>query len=439
MILTAQFLWSLDGWIILAGLLCAIATASLGNFLVLRKMSLLGDAISHAVLPGLAIAFLVSQSRNSWVMFLGAIAAGVLTALLSEWIHNAGKVDEGAALGVVFTSLFALGLVLIVRAADSVDLDADCVLYGAIELSPLDTVEIFGAHIPQAVVVLACVATINVLFVAVCFKELLITTFDPLLATTSGFRSRMMHYLLMILVAVTAVASFQTVGSVLVVAMMIVPPAAAYLLTERLSTMIWLSCLLGGLAAVTGHLAAVTVPSWFGLGSTSTAGMIAVMAGLFFIGCWLLSPKQGVMISLIRRYTLAWRILCDDILALLYRVEERQLSISPNISKLSDLLLAWRLAVWLACRRLSRHGLLDRSDDRYLLSDSGRQRAIPLVRSHRLWEEYLVSQLGLPTDRIHDKAELYEHYTSSQLRQDLSAETNAPEQDPHGSPIPPEN
>ena len=136
---------------------------------------------------------------------------------------------------------------------------------------------------------LSVVATMNVLFIALCFKELMITTFDPLLATTSGFRSRGMHYLLMILVAVTAVASFQTVGSVLVVAMMIVPPATAYLLTDRLSTMIWLSCLLGGLAAVTGHFAAIILPHWFGFGSTSTSGMMAVMAGLLF---FVLSPKH---------------------------------------------------------------------------------------------------------------------------------------------------
>ena len=130
--------WQLDGWIVLAGMLCAVASSLLGCFLLLRRMSLLGDAISHAVLPGLAGAFLISGSRSSVWMFVGAVIVGVLTALLSDWIHKHGKVDEGASMGVVFTTLFAGGLLMIVVAADRVDLDPGCVLYGAIEQIPWD-------------------------------------------------------------------------------------------------------------------------------------------------------------------------------------------------------------------------------------------------------------------------------------------------------------
>src|SRR5690606_38844964 len=138
MMVAGNWLWELDGWIIAAGVLCATAASLLGNFLVLRKMSMLGDAISHAILPGLAVAFFLSGSRQSVPMFIGAALVGVLTALLTQWIHDFGKVDEGASMGVVFTTLFALGLVLIVQTADYVDLDPGCVLYGAIELTPLD-------------------------------------------------------------------------------------------------------------------------------------------------------------------------------------------------------------------------------------------------------------------------------------------------------------
>jgi len=134
-----NFIWELDGWIIVAGVLSAVSAALLGNFLVLRKMSLLGDAISHAILPGLAAAFFISHSRNSIPMFLGAVIVGLLTAVFTEWIRGAGQVDEGASMGVVFTSLFAIGLVMIVQAADNVDLDPGCVHYGAIEFTPLDT------------------------------------------------------------------------------------------------------------------------------------------------------------------------------------------------------------------------------------------------------------------------------------------------------------
>src|SRR6056297_458775 len=148
MIAELNLSWGLDGWIILAGALSAVASALLGNFLVLRRMSMLGDAISHAVLPGLAAAYFLSGTRSSLPMFLGAVLVGIITAFFTEWIRGAGKVDEGASMGVVFTSLFALGLVMIVQAADQVDLDPGCVLYGAIELTPLDTIEIGSIFIP---------------------------------------------------------------------------------------------------------------------------------------------------------------------------------------------------------------------------------------------------------------------------------------------------
>jgi len=139
--------WDYDGWIVLAGMLCAVAASLPGNFLLLRRMSLLGDAISHAILPGLAVAFFISESRSSWPMFVGAVIVGILTAFFTEWIRDFGDVDEGASMGVVFTTLFAIGLVLIVQAADHVDLDPGCVLYGAIEMTPYDLISVGGTEI----------------------------------------------------------------------------------------------------------------------------------------------------------------------------------------------------------------------------------------------------------------------------------------------------
>ena len=150
-----QWSWGLDGWIVAVAIMCAVACSLLGNFLVLRRMSMLGDAITHAVLPGLAIAFFISDSRSSLPMFVGAVIVGMLTAFFTEWIRRIGRVDEGASMGVVFTSLFAAGLVMIVQAADHVDLDAGCVLYGAIEMTPLDLVKVMGYEFPRAFVVLS--------------------------------------------------------------------------------------------------------------------------------------------------------------------------------------------------------------------------------------------------------------------------------------------
>lgn len=303
--------YSIDTWIVIVGMLAAVSCALLGNFLVLRKMSMMGDAISHAVLPGLAMAFLITGARTSGTMFIGAAVMGVLTAIFTQWISRVGKVDEGASMGIVFTTLFALGLLLIVQAADQVDLDASCVLYGAIELTPLDVVwrpRLLGYEwaVPRAVLVLAPVCGVNLLFVMVLFKELRIASFDAELATTMGINAHVIHYMLMTLVAITTVAAFEAVGSIIVIAMLIVPAATAHLLTDRLHWMVWISALFAALAAVLGHVTAIHFPGWIGLDpavveTTSTSGMMAVMAGLLFAVVLLVAPQHGILARKFRR------------------------------------------------------------------------------------------------------------------------------------------
>lgn len=299
--------YAFDTWIVIVGVLSAMACASVGTFLLLRRMSMMGDAISHAVLPGLAAAYLLTGSRASLTMLAGAAIVGVLTAVFTQWVSSFGNVDRGAAMGIVFTSLFALGLILIVRGADRVDLDPGCVLYGAIELTPLDVVwsgSVAGVPIdlPRAAVMLGGVLLVNLLVIAALFKELRISAFDPSLATTLGINATVMHYLLMTLVAITTVASFEAVGSILVIAMLIVPPATARLLTDRLLPMLLIALAVGAASATLGHVGALVVPGWLGFESTVTSGMIAAAAGLLFLLALLLSPGQGI---LLRRHRVA--------------------------------------------------------------------------------------------------------------------------------------
>jgi manganese/zinc/iron transport system permease protein len=433
-----HWLWSLDGWIICAAILCAVSSALLGNFLVLRKLSMLGDAISHAVLPGLAAAFMITGSRDSLPMFLGAVAAGIATALLTEWIRGSGNVDEGAAMGVVFTSLFALGLVLIVQVADHVDIDPGCVLYGSIELTPLDTWIIAGRHIPRVVVILSSVLIVNILFVTCFYKELKLTSFDPGLATSQGFTASIMHYLLMALVAVTAVASFESVGNILVVAMFVVPPATALMFTDRLIVMITLSVLFAVAAAVLGHLSALAVPTWFGFRSTTTTGMIALAIGLLFLLSAMFAPKHGAIIRWLRQARLSWHILGEDIVALLYRIEEKLPNQYVDIIRLQELLMCRPQTMSVGLWRQKQKGLVEVDANRVRLTSTGRELAQGLVRSHRLWENYLVVAANVPVDRIHQQAEQLEHFTNKDMRDRLDSETPLTDVDPHGSPIPPE-
>lgn len=430
----------LDTWIVATAALCASACALLGVFLVLRKMSMMGDAISHAVLPGLAAAFLLTGNRGSLTMLMGAAVVGVLTAVFTEWIRSTGKVDEGASMGVVFTVLFAIGLILIVRAADHVDLDPGCVLYGAIELVPLDLVRVLGLDVPRAALTVGAALLVDLAFVVLCYKELKISTFDPALATTLGINAKLMHYMLMTLVAVTTVAAFESVGSILVIAMLIVPAATAHMLSDRLIGVLLIAVAVAVAAAVSGHVAAIVVPGWIGFPgvSTSTSGMMAVCAGLMFVAAMFLGPRHGVISRLVHQAALSIRVVREDVLGRLFRAEERGTSAAIGAAEIrASLAGAGPVLGRLAMALLKRDGLLAGEGRGYRLTAQGRAAAQQLIRAHRLWETYLDRNLDLPVDHLHAPAEVLEHVTTPAMQERLSESVGHPARDPQGREIPP--
>ena len=294
----------LDTWIVVTAALAAMACALPGCFLVLRKMSMMGDAISHAVLPGLAAAFLLTGSRTSGVMFLGAAIVGVAATLLIHAVHRWGRVDSGAAMGVVFSTLFALGLILLNHATRTqrVDLDPDCVLYGALEFTVLDTWRMLGLDVPRAAAILGGVLLFNLACVLIFFKELRLSSFDAGLARSLGFSPGSIHAGLMVVVAVTTVAAFEAIGSILVIAMLIVPPATAMLVTHRLGAVVAVSLAVAAASALLGHLAAIALPPRIGFTDTTTAGSMASVAGAIFA---LVLALAAIRRTLARRARLA--------------------------------------------------------------------------------------------------------------------------------------
>lgn len=266
-------------WIIVTGALVASACSVLGCWLMLRRMAMLGDAISHSVLPGIVLAFLWTGSRNTLPMLAGAGTVGLLSAALSGWLGSKRKMMPDAALGIVFTAMFALGVVLVSRYAEQVDLDLDCVLYGEISYVPLDTWTVLGWSAPRAFWLLSAIMAINLSVVALLYKELSLWAFDPQFAQTLGMPLKRTHYLLMALVALTVVACFELVGAILVVAFLIAPAATAYLLTKRLPIMLTLSMLIGVLTALLGYGLARYLDA-------SIAGCMATVSGLLFLGAF---------------------------------------------------------------------------------------------------------------------------------------------------------
>ena len=277
-------------WIILTGSLVAVCASLLGSFLVLRKMSMVGDAISHAVLPGLVFAFLISGSRSSFPMLVGAASFGILTTILIEVFQKKFRLQVDASIGVTFTALFALGVILISAYTGKIDLDQDCVLYGEIAYVPLDIwFTDAGANLgPYPIWTIGTTLLIVLGFVIFGFRGLKITTFDEHYAASLGISTVFWHYSLMALVSLTTVVSFESVGAILVVAFFIIPAATAYLWTHDLKTMLILSSLIGILCSVLGYFLAAKI-------NGSIAGAMATVAGFIFILSFIFNPNSGLI------------------------------------------------------------------------------------------------------------------------------------------------
>jgi manganese/zinc/iron transport system permease protein len=450
----------LDTWIVVTAMLAAMACALPGTFLVLRRQSLMGDALSHSVLPGIVLAFLLFHAlrEQGWIapawaawlqhglVFVGATLTGLLCGLLTEVVIRAGRVEPTAALGVVFTSLFALGLLLIRVAADSAHVDPGCVLYGNLETIVTDTV--FQHSIPRAVVLNGGVLLVNLVLLVLFYKELQVTTFDVGLANSLGIPADRVQVALLACAGMTVVAAFESVGSILVIAMLVAPPATALLLSDRLSGVLIWACVFGALSALGGHVAALMGPpllrwllAWPELGDVSTAGMIATVSGGLCVAVWIAAPKHGLLRQLLNQQQLRLRIVAEDVLGLLFRIEEPTHA-ATGLSTIPQLAAAIAVPAWQvrwAVSDLTHRGAVRPSDRGPVLTDLGRTLAQQLVRSHRLWEAYLATNFHMTNPQMHASAEKVEHFLNPQLREELAAELAQPAVDPHGAAIPPED
>lgn len=272
-------------WIIITGFLVAASTGMLGNLLLLRKMSMMGDALSHAVLPGIVIAYMVSGSRASLPLFLGAIAMGVLTTFLISALTAKGRMQTDAAMGTVFTFLFALGVVMVTRFAGEADIDVDCVLHGEIAFVPLDTVALGPFQVPYAVLMLLGLFAAVQLVFWLGYKGWLLTSFNSEYARGLGIKTRVWHYVLMCITSVATVVSFESVGAILVLAFLVIPSATAHLLTSKLTTMVVYVLIIGFLSALGGYFIAYVTEG-------SVSGGMAMMSFALFLVVLIGRPKK---------------------------------------------------------------------------------------------------------------------------------------------------
>ncbi|TFG89384.1 MAG: metal ABC transporter permease [Hyphomicrobiales bacterium] len=280
--------------IVATGMAVGAAAALIGPFLVLRRNSMLSDAISHSIVFGIVTVWLLTGFASGPVQIAGAALTGVLTVFLTEALARSGRVKDDAAIGLVFPALFSAGVLLLNLYARDVHIDAHAVLLGEIGFVWLNTLEVAGYHVPQSLVWMGTMLAVNAGFVALFWKELKLATFDPVLAHAFGLRPRALFYGLLFLTSCTAVAAFDSVGAILFIAFVIVPPSTAYLLTDRLLTMVLLGVAMSAISSVAGYALAV-------LWDVSIGGMMALMTGYFLAAAFLFGPRYGVIAGLRRR------------------------------------------------------------------------------------------------------------------------------------------
>lgn len=277
-----------DAIIMLTAGLVATACGLLGPFLVVRRQALMGDAVSHAVLPGIVAVFVLFGTRAPLPVILGAAAFAIVCVLLVDALRRSGLVRGDAAIALVFPALFALGVLGIDRYASSVHLDLDATIYGEIAFAPFRVWEVGDMRLARSVVLLGVIAVVNLLLVTVFWKELRVTSFDPMFAATSGISPAIIARGLLIAVAMTAVTAFESVGAILVVTMLIVPAAAAWLLVDRMGPMIAVSLAIGWVSAVAGHLIAIRLDA-------SIAGAMGLVATGCFCVALVFAPRHGLI------------------------------------------------------------------------------------------------------------------------------------------------
>ncbi|HMT00103.1 MAG TPA: iron chelate uptake ABC transporter family permease subunit [Saprospiraceae bacterium] len=394
---------------VMVGVTCGM----LGSFIVLRNMSLIGDALSHSILPGIYVAFIL-VGYSTLGFFAGSVAAGIITAIAITWIQRNVKTKNDAAIGIVFTSMFSLGVMGISNLNNSQGnhLDLKDFLFG----------NVLGIS-NEDIVLSGIIMVYTVASILVFYRYLLITTFQEVYAETMGISTRAVHYFLMLMLSFAVVAALRSVGVILVVAMLITPASTALLLSYKLKKILWLSAFFGALSSVCGLWLAIVF-------DTTPGPAMVVCATLFFLVFSLLAPEKGLVSRWWVAYKEKLRIAGEDIIKLSSRNNHH----CPGFNQLNEQTGVSVFMLKKAMKKLINEGYFLANGD---LTPKGKEKSLELIRAHRLWEMYQVQGMGLNSHQIHDDAERIEHHLTAADMDELDAQLGFPQTDPHGSPIPP--
>ena len=418
---------------IIASLLLGTCCGLLGSFIVVRKLALMGDTLSHAVLPGVALGFLWTMTKNPMAIFIGATIAGLVGTVVVHWIHTTTHIKEDSAMGLVLSGFYAIGIcifTMIQHLPTGNKAGLDKFMFG--QAAALSTIDL---------IMIAVITTISTLLILLFYKEFLVTSFDYGFANSIGMPARFFHYLLMLLLAFSVVVALQAVGIVLVSAMLITPATTAYLLTDRMHRMLIYSSLFGMLAGVSGAFF-----SYLGNSLPTGPFMVVAASGLFTIAL-LFGNRHGIIPRWFRHADRTRRIQIENTLKAVYQIRERtqfkedgvslqQLGGQRNLPLVETVKEVKKLLKERYATIPKDKGGHFQQNLKLYLTPSGWENACRIVRNHRLWELYLTESAHYQPDHVHDDAEEIEHVLGEETVRQLERNLNFPIFDPHGKPIP---
>lgn len=400
---------------LIASSMVGVSCGIIGCFIVLRNMSLIGDALSHSILPGIVVAFMIF-GYNTFGFFVGAVLAGLFTAVAITWIQRNSQTKNDTAVGIVFIAMFSIGVIGISKVSrGGVHLDLKDFLFGTV--MGISDSDVYLTFVVMLVIMLS---------VIVFYRYLFITTFQETIAKTMGINANLTHYFLMLLLSFAIVSALQTVGVIPVIALLITPAATALLLSDNLKNVVFLSATIGVISSIVGMIISIVL-------DTVPGPTICLVATVFYLTAVFFSPKKGIIIRLINKRKQGVQIQKEDIVKYIYKNKTKE---KLNIDSISERLNLSKAIVTNNLKQLTNDGITQLKNNQISLSIKGKQTAEKLVRAHRLWETYLVNKTGLTEGQIHMDAEKLEHLLTPEMVDEMDEKLGYPDQDPHGSPIP---
>lgn len=411
-------------FVTLGSLLLAASSAIVGCFTFLQKRALVGDAVAHAVLPGVCLAFIVGETKNPFVLIIGAFITGWLALVILDFIVANSKIKEDTAIGLILSVFFGIGILLLTSIQHS----------GSAAQSGLDNF-LFGkaaSMIGIDLIIFSSVAAVLILMVILLYKEFKLISFDINFGKAIGFPIKTLQLLLTTLTVLAVVIGIQAVGVVLMAAMLITPAAAARFWTDKLRIMLLLAAVFGALSGVTGAYISFVAPAM------PTGPWIVLVISFIAICSFFLAPGKGILSRHLRQRRIQKQITEENILKLFFRLSEdtKNFFQERSYSQLQQNQIINPKELSKGLTRLKRQGFLKRNHGLWVLTRAGKNKGQRILKLHRLWELYLTKYLRIAPDHVHEDAETIEHIITPELEKMLEEYLEYPKEDPHASEIP---